>query len=482
MRILLVATNREKSPFPVTPVGVLAVAAAAIRAGHEVDVVDMMFVRSPERAMMDALAGKSYDVIAFGIRNLDNCLYAAPKSFLPDVLEVVDVARRNSDAVLVAGGSGFSVEPQGWLSRIDVDYGVVGEGEAAFVRLLDCIQKGESASGITGVVAKGDAKPGEVEKGKRIPGITTSFVPDIKELEIPAHHLIDYRMHEKLGGFVSVQAKRGCPFKCLYCVYPQLEGATYRHREIESIVDEIEMVIRDQGVTHFFFSDSVFNAPRGPTYQLCQEMIRRRTPARWMAYVNSAGFDDDLAEAMVAAGCVGVEFGLDSATEKMLVNWKKPFDQGDIRRSLVACERAGLPFAIHLLFGGPDETVRDIEETQKFLDSCPTSNAVFASIGIRIYRGAPIAQVAVDEGVIDAGADLFFPTWYVAPSLGENPTQTLDEIAHRRDEWSTATDWTGAKLPIVQEVMNRRGERPQWLNARNYGKYMRRAWKAAAAG
>lgn len=475
MRILLVATNREKSPFPVTPVGVLAVAAAAIRADHEVEVIDLMFVRSPERTMKAALKGKAFDVIAFGIRNLDNCLFGAPKSFLPGVRSVVETARRNSDAVLIAGGSGFSVEPQGWLARIDVDYGIVGEGEAAFVKLLDCIQNGEVPAGQPGIVAKRDNQPGQVEEGKRIVGITTSFVPDVKDLDIPAHHFIDYRTHEELGGFVSVQAKRGCPFKCLYCVYPQLEGATYRHREIESIVDEIEMVMRDQGVRHFFFSDSVFNAPRGPTYQLCQEMIRRRTPARWMAYVNSAGFDDDLAKAMVAAGCIGVEFGLDSATEKMLINWKKPFDQQDIRRSLVACERAGLPFAIHLLFGGPGETVEDIEETQRFLDDCPASNAVFASIGIRIYRGAPIAQVAVDEGVIDADADLFFPTWYVSPHLDKEPMKTLDEIACRRDQWSTATDWTGARLRIIQGLMNRKGQRPQWLNARNYGKYMRRS-------
>lgn len=482
MRILLIATNRLQSPFPVTPVGVLAVAAAAIAEGHEVEVLDLMFARSPEGAIREALSKSTFDVVALGVRNLDNCFYADPISFLGEVRSAVGTVRANSGSPIIVGGSGFSVEPQGWLSRLDVDYGIVGEGEVAFVTLLRCIQEETAPVGLPGIIAKSELENMQRTSGQKKPRIPSSFVPDIKALEIPAHYLIDYSAHESRGGFVSIQAKRGCPFKCQYCVYPLLEGATYRHRAIDSIVDEIEQIARDQGVRHFFFSDSVFNAPRGPTYALCMEMIRRQTPVQWMAYVNSAGFDYDLAEAMVAAGCIGVEFGLDATTEKMLHNWKKPFEQKDIARSLFACERAGLPFAIHLLFGGPDESINDIAETQRFLDSCPTSNAVFASLGIRIYEGAPIAALAMEEGVIDADTDLFFPAWYVSPGLGSDPMRALDEVAHQRDEWSTATDWTTGRLQSMQRLMNLRGLRPQWLNASNYGKHLRRKPKAVPVG
>jgi len=474
MQVLLVATNREQSPFPVSPVGVLAVAGAAIGAGHEVDLIDVMFAYSAVGMLRAALQAKRYDVVALGIRNLDNCFWAAPRHFYDDVRVLVEEVRRRTDAPLVLGGSGFSVEPQGWLSRLDVDYGVVGEGEAAFVALLAALAEGRSCDGIPGVTSPADIRRRQRETGRAKSPIPTSFVPDIESLAPPAHQLLDYRPYIRRGGFVSVQAKRGCAFKCEYCVYPQLEGARYRNRPVEAIVDEMADVVRTQGVRHFFFADSVFNTPRAHTLALCQEIVRRRLDVRWMAYTNSTRFDDELAMAMVEAGCLGIEFGLDAVTDKMLHNWHKPFRQSDIRRSLQACHDRGLPAAVHLLFGGPGETVADMHESQAFIDSCAPVDAVFASLGVRIYEGAPIVRTAREEGVIDEQTDLFFPTWYVSPGLGPHPLQTLDGIARQRDHWTTATDWTSLTVRAIQKLTNRFGGQPQWRNIREYGRRMRR--------
>jgi hypothetical protein len=474
MRVLLIATNRERAPFPVSPVGVLAVAGAALAAGHAVDLVDCMFVHAPVAAVRNALAARHYDVVAFGIRNLDNCFWAAPRHFYEDVRALVVEARRVSTAPIVLGGSGFSVEPQGWMSRLDVDYGVVGEGEAAFVALLAALAAGRSPDGIAGVTSRVDLERRRCETGERKPRIPTSFVPSLETLVAPAHHLLDYHPYVRRGGFVSVQAKRGCAFACDYCVYPQLEGTRYRNRPVEAIVDEMAEVVRTQGVRQFFFADSVFNVPRAHTLELCRAIVRRGLDVRWMAYTNAARFDDELAHAMVAAGCLGIEFGLDAVTEKMLHNWRKPFRQRDVERSLRACQVAKLPAAVHLLFGGPGETVADLVESQAYLDACAPVDAVFASLGVRIYEGAPIVATARAEGVIDAATDLFFPTWYVSPGLGPDPMRTLDAIARRRDHWTTATDWTSRTVRVVQAFTNRFGGQPQWRNIREYGRRMRR--------
>jgi hypothetical protein len=243
----------------------------------------------------------------------------------------------------------------------------------------------------------------------------------------------------------------------------------------------MESVVRTQGVRQFFFADSVFNVPRTHTLELCRAITRRGLDVRWMAYTNSARFDDELARAMVAAGCLGVEFGLDAVTAKMLDAWQKPFRQRDVQRSLAACREAGLPAAVHLLFGGPSETVADIVESQAFLDACAPVDAVFASLGVRIYAGAPIVATARAEGVIDADTDLFFPTWYVSPGLGPTPMQTLDAIARQRDHWTTATDWTSRTVRVIQALTNRFGGQPQWRNIREYGRRMRRHPAAGAS-
>ena len=55
MKLLLVATNLERFPYAVAPLGVLCVAAAARAAGHEVDFLDLNMASSPQRALRKAL-------------------------------------------------------------------------------------------------------------------------------------------------------------------------------------------------------------------------------------------------------------------------------------------------------------------------------------------------------------------------------------------------------------------------------------------
>jgi radical SAM superfamily enzyme YgiQ (UPF0313 family) len=270
-----------------------------------------------------------------------------------------------------------------------------------------------------------------------------------------------------------VQSKRGCPYGCIYCTYPALEGTAYRLRTPERVVDELEILARMREGCYFFFTDSVFNTPREHALAVCRRMARRKVPARWMAYCNPVQFDEELARAMVEAGCVGVEFTLDAATEKMLRAMGKPFAPSDIRTALAATSKAGLPCAVYLLFGGPGETLDDMRECQGFLDSCATPNAVFAALGIRIYAGTPIQEIARREGVIAPDADLFEPAYYLSPALGSEPMKVLDEMARARPEWSTPTDWAKLTLRVVQRVVNRLGVRPQWRDVRNYGKHMR---------
>jgi radical SAM superfamily enzyme YgiQ (UPF0313 family) len=373
----------------------------------------------------------------------------------------VDELRRLTDAPLVLGGSGFSVAPHGWLDRLGVSHGIVGEGERSFPAFLDALAAGRSPDGLPGVVSRGSG-PARSAAGQ-----------DLAQVPAPAHDRADYPRYLARGGFVGVQSKRGCSSRCIYCTYPLLEGAACRLRPPEAVAEEIQSVHRATGAADFFFTDGVFNVPRDHALGLCRELASRRLPVRWMAYCNPVGLDRELAHAMAASGCIGVELGFDAATDKMLAALGKPFTTADIRSSLDALAHAKLPAAVHLLFGGPTETLADLADAQAFLDSCATPNAVFASLGLRIYAGTELERLARREGVLPQAADLFDPAYYVSEALGRDPLRALDRVARRRPEWSTPTDWTRLLMRLVQGILNWRGVRPQWRDVRNYGKYMR---------
>ncbi|MBN1867659.1 radical SAM protein [Candidatus Sumerlaeota bacterium] len=475
MRVLVVSANRERSPFPVAPLGALCVSAAARAAGHDADLLDLTFSPSPRRAIRRTLRSKPYDAVGLSIRNLDNCFYTCPKSYCDEVRTLAETIRRSSPAPLVLGGSGFSVEPRGWLDRLPADYGVVGEGEAAFVALLDRIGSGARADDIPGVVAARNAV------GIRPEGVACGAGASLEALAPPSHTQCRYRRYIRTGGFVGIQSKRGCPFECIYCVYPWIEGTEYRLRPAASVAEEIRDVAREQGARDFFFTDSVFNSPREHALAVCREIAATSPAIRWMAYCNPVGFDAELAREMARAGCVGVEFGLDAVTEKTIDRLGKPFRPDEIRACLKAASDAKIPFAVHLLFGGPTETLADVEESQRFLDSCATPNAIFASVGLRVYAHTPLERIARAEGVLSPETDLFEPFYYVSKELGDDPVGAVDRIARRRVEWTTASDWMKPSLRLIQTLINRMGIRPQWRDIRNYGKHMRRPPKDETA-
>ena len=466
MNVLLVATNREHSPYPVAPLGTLCVAAAARAAGHAVDFLDLGLASSPQKVLRQALGKGGYQAVAFGIRNLDNCWAFAPKLYFDEVRKLAETVRDCFQGPLILGGSGFSVSPRGWMSRLKATCGVVGEGERAFPEVLACLEAGRPLEGIDGVIttSKSDVP---------LAVLSARAVERLSELPLPAHDLCNYAAYVKGGGFVSVQTKRGCPFQCIYCIYPQLEGRRYRLRSPEAVVREIEEVAVRSKVRHFFFVDSVFNDPREHALAICREFGRRRLPVRWSAFCNPAGFDAELARAMKAGGCDGVEFGQDVASAKMLAALHKPFGQEETRTALQAARDAGLPFVIYLLFGGPGETWADVEETQNFLNGCAPAHAVFATFGIRVYEGTPLAEIAVREGQIKPGQDLFEPAYYLSPGLADRTMENLDRIARRRPEWTSPADWRKFSVRLGQKVTMMLNLRPQWKYIRYYGQYLR---------
>ena len=470
MKVLLVATNREQSPYPVAPLGALCVAGAARAGGHEVEFLDMGSARFPQLALRKMLAKYDFQAVAFGIRNLDNCWSFAPRSYFDDVRVFAETVRQRFDGPLILGGTGFSVSPQGWMRRLNADYGVMGEGERAFLEVLARLEKGQSLEGIDGVIAA------QKISAPTVPSPTRA-IEHLGELPPPAHDLCRYSRYVRGGGFVGVQTKRGCPFKCAYCIYPQLEGRRYRLRPPEAVAEEVESVFRQSKMRHFFFVDSVFNDPRKHALAVCAELSRRKLPVRWNAFCNPVGFDLELARAMAQAGCEGVEFGLDVASEKMFEAMGKPFGQKETRIALQAAHDAGLPFANFMLFGGPTETWQDVEDTQKFLNDCAPANAVFAVVGIRVFEGTPLAETAIQEGQVASDRDLFEPTYYLSSAMAEDTEMKLDRIARRREEWTSPVDWRRFVTRFGQKVTVMLNVRPQWKNLRSYGRHMRKQEK-----
>jgi radical SAM superfamily enzyme YgiQ (UPF0313 family) len=95
--------------------------------------------------------------IGISVRNIDDQNMENPRFLLNTLKEVVTNCRKYSDATIVLGGAGYSIFPQVTLDFLKADIGIQGEGESAFLTLLERLHDKKDFSEIPGIYIPGFA-------------------------------------------------------------------------------------------------------------------------------------------------------------------------------------------------------------------------------------------------------------------------------------------------------------------------------------
>jgi radical SAM superfamily enzyme YgiQ (UPF0313 family) len=435
MKVLLISVNREKMPYPVFPLGLAYLVRTLRDEGHLTEVLDLCFYENPSVELKDTLQRFQPDLIGLSLRNLDNLTYPTSVSYLKEVEEVIYVCRQASRAKLILGGSGYSLAPKELMNYLDIDFGIVGEGEEVLLKLINSFKKRVSIAPSPHLLVKEKPFPRQVEGAKVLP------------IKSPDRSLFDTRRYLEKGGMGNIQTKRGCPFSCIYCTYPLLEGKEVRLRETEEVVEELQKLTQE-GVDYVYFVDDIFNYPSSYAERLCREIIRGKVIIKWSAFVNPGFLNGDLLKWMAKAGCVGVEFGTDSGSPRMLESYGKSFTIEDVIQSSQACSTLGVNHCHYLLFGGPGEDDETIDESFQLMDRLDPT-AVIAMLGIRIYPGTEMERIALSQGILHQNSNLIFPHFYVSPVLEGRLEEIVRAKALERKQWIVP----GLEINISQNLM-----------------------------
>ena len=435
MKVLLVSPNIETLPDPVFPLGMAYIAAALKQHQIPCQVLDLCFIDDYESALVDVLDAWQPDLVGLSLRNVDNVSYPMYTSYLAFYKQVVTVIRQRSACAIVIGGSAFALMPEKILAYLGADFGVTGEGEIAMVKLAKRL---ESHAGIG------------LPKGPQIINGHAEVVANLDSLPSPDRSGLDNAAYLKLGGMANIQTKRGCPFKCIYCTYPIIEGRKVRLRSPKRICDEIEAMQADFGVKNVFVVDNEFNFPMEHAMFVCQEMNQRRLDVKWSCYAIPGHINARLLEAMQTAGCTGVEFGSDAAEQAMLQNLGKDFSVDALIRTSRLCHQVGMPFCHSLLLGGPGETLGTVHATLDAIEAmAPT--AVICMIGIRVFPHTRLAHIAQEEGVIGSDEDFLKPVFYLSPHIKEEILSLIEAFAQAHPNWI----FPGLKINMNHELQQK---------------------------
>jgi len=394
LRCLLVSTNLATVPYPVFPLGIAHLAGALKHEGHKCKCFDLLS-QGGIKNLSKVLKEFNPQLIAISIRNLDTVDSSDPASFVHTAQKTIRFIRKYSKSPIVVGGPAFSIFPNEMFSYLKPDFGIVGEGEILLPQLATLIEKNQSIS-------------------DRI--LYSNPKSQIWKPVFYDPHIAKYYI--KHGGMLNIQTKRGCIFRCAYCSYPLLEGRQYRFRDPEEIGELVEIITKKLKAKYIFFTDSTFNDPKGRYLEIAEVLIKRKNTTPWCAFFRPKDIGKNELKTLKRAGLAAMEVGTDASSDETLEGLNKNFSMLDVFKFNDIAAELEIPCAHFIIFGGPNETKKTVEQGIKNIEKLKNS-VVFAYCGIRIFPNTKVYDIALKEGIINKNNNLLPPVFYFSPYIDQ---------------------------------------------------------------
>lgn len=411
-KIILISANRHKDPYPVYPLGLSYLKSYLENTlpDFQVEIIDCNLVDMGQLA--SHIECKNPDYIGISFRNVDGANSLKEGNFLAGYKEIVDVVRKHSKAPLIIGGAGFSIFPSLFMEKMGADYGIVGEGEESLRQLIEKLDKNESVNDVEGLISFGSREEDILSHRCYLDQLDLRFEDD----------LVDY--YWKYSGMLNIQTKRGCPYNCIYCSYPMIDGRQVRTLDASLVVDNMARLKRDKGINYFFFTDSVFNIKDSYNQELAECLIKADLNISWGAYFSPRNIQDESMALYKKSGLTHVEFGTESFSDEVLQSYGKNFTFEKILNASEICLKNDVYYAHFLILGGHGESRKSLRET--FENSKKIRYSVFFPyVGMRVYPQTELHRIAISEKVISPDDTLVDPYYYVSPDFDLNLARTL---------------------------------------------------------
>jgi anaerobic magnesium-protoporphyrin IX monomethyl ester cyclase len=368
------------------------------------------------------LKEKGHDVTFLDLTKHDMGLLSRLKSNPPDIAGLsittpqLSLARTIIRAIrallpttkIVAGGIHPSYFKDRFIQENDVDFVVYGEGEHTMDELCRSLSGGDF-SPIKGLVYK---------KGDRVVvNAPRELVSDLDSLPAPLREAVNYETYLQPPGLIrglwtkrsaNLSTSRGCPGRCTYCGVNYLWGDTYRRRSTDNVLREIDALVERYNVDGLYFMDDTFLMNERWVREFCEKLAARPYRLRWSCYGRIDSVTENMLGAIRGAGCVQVEYGIESCSDRILTAIDKKVTVRQIEDVVRMTKKTGLRVLGSFVMGLPEEDAQDLEQS---IETASSLNLDFATCYFATpYPGSRLFERALAENRIEQ-TDL--SKWYI---------------------------------------------------------------------
>ncbi len=316
-----------------------------------------------------------------------------------DDLQIGEIIKSiNPDTFIVLVGPHVSALPEDTLNcSLDVDAVAMHEYEYTLLDLANSLKNNTDWRSIPGLCYR--------VNGKIIRNPKREFIKDLDSIpfvsSVYKRHLNykNYFYAHSRYPILTIITGRGCPYQCIYCVYPQtFSGRKVRYRSIENVVEEIEFILKEfPDVKEVMFEDDTLTLNKKRCFEFAEEILRRNIRFNWSAN-SRADVDLETLKILKRAGarllCVGIESGDQLLLDKM----KKNLKLEQVRQFFQDAKKAGILIHGCFLVGVPGETKESLQKTLSLAKELNPDTAQF--FPIMVYPGTEAYHWAQEQNYL----------------------------------------------------------------------------------
>ncbi len=405
-------------PFPFF----LATASALLKQNdYDVCIRDSIVIGESYDSFYDYVESEAPDIVLLEIAT-------------PSIYNDLEVSKRIKEllpgvSIIMSGLHAPISEKEFLIDNPVIDYTIYGEYESPLLQLIEALDKNKDLSGVPNLLYR-DSN-GDIHKNERGKLIA------ISELPWPDRDGLPTTYYDGSGGMpgmeLQLQTTRGCPYRCNFCIWPQLmyAGPEYRMREPEDVVNEIVFNFEKAPYTHFYFDDDTINLNKQHFLELCRQIKEKGLDKyQWACMGRGDLMDDEMLHAMKDAGCYGIKYGVESFNQEILDKTGKALNIQKNIENIRKTEDLGIKVHLTYCLGLMGDTRETVEDTIKKSLELPADSRQY-SIATP-YLGSRLWQEYKEKGLLTTDDYSRFDGLHSA--VAEHENLPPEDLMRMRDE------------------------------------------------
>ncbi len=274
----------------------------------------------------------------------------------------------NPDIKTIIGGIHASALPVRTLEEFSYfDLLIYGEGERTLLEVIESIKNKNLFSNIKGLCYR--------KNNKIIKNEPRDLIDDINEIPFPARDLISRHLYKgsAFRGFLSQETEtdfiitsRGCMGKCTFCASNLVYHGKLRYRSAKNVLEEIKECKNECHTKHIVIMDDTFTTLNKRLTDICEGI--KSLGISWNCFGRVDLVDEEKIKIMAESGCRGIQFGVESGSQRILGLIKKGITIEQIKKAFNCANKYGIITDATVILGAdPSETKYDIRMTERLL-------------------------------------------------------------------------------------------------------------------